>query len=177
MMTIIIIVVICCFYMLLYFQVQDLEENLSLLPQWFPQRYLLSVLPSFSSLHSLLLGGEDPPSFPLTFSTMCNSRQSSKHKQDIYLVEMMMGAMMAIASTTSTLIALKFLCNDASSTDPSVHISHRLHHLPPRKCCGHLQIFTDSFQQLQTQRMYHHNNFHCQPKCLTPMTHPIECHL
>ena len=163
--------------MLLYFQVQDLEENLSLLPQWFPQRFLLSVLPSFSSLHSLLLSGEDSPSCPMTFSTMCNSRQSSKHKQDIYLMEMVMGAVMVIASTTSTLIALKFLCNDSSSTDPTVHISQSLHHLPPRKCCGDQQIFTDSFRQLQTQRTYHQNNLHCQTKCLTPMTHPIVCHL
>merc|ERR1712233_170097 len=65
---------------------------------------------------------------------------------------MLMGSLMLIASIASTLIALRSICTDASSTQPTVHISQRLQQMPRTDGCRHLQTFPDSCRRLQPPR-------------------------
>jgi len=88
--------------------------------------------------------------FVIAFALL--KRQNPWRQQDIYLMEMLMGGLMLIVSIASTLIALRSICTDASSTQPTVHISQRLQQMPRTDGCRHLQTFPDSCRRLQPPR-------------------------
>jgi len=81
-------------------------------------------------------------------------RHNPWRQQDVYLMEMLMGGLMLIVSIASSLIALRSICTDTSSTHPTVHISQRLQQMPSIDGCRHLQTFPDSCRRLQPPRDY-----------------------
>ena len=125
---------------------------------WSPRSSRPSVLPFSSLLHTPFLKGFAicPCQYKckLCFHIFCPfpSRHNPWRQQDIYLMEMLMGGLMLIVSIASTLIALRSICTDASSTQPTVHISQRLQQMPRTDGCRHLQTFPDSCRRLQPPR-------------------------